>query len=148
MRPERSAIALVLFAALAVLGACVAENEASTADGPIKLRPGSRYSVDFAVEVAVSKYLDHLPLERQARIMRREGLAVQSSTLWDQLNALAHLLGPAHDRLHNAVLSEPVIGADETFWRLMDKRGRDKGVAKRWQAWTICACAARSVAVL
>ena len=36
MRPERSAIALVLFAALAVLGACVAENQASTADGPIK----------------------------------------------------------------------------------------------------------------
>jgi len=110
-----------------------------TATGPVKLRAGSRYSVDFAVEVAVSKYLDHLPLERQSRIMRREGLAVQSSTLWDQLDALAQVLSPAHERLHDSVLEQPVIGADETFWRLMDKRGRNKGVAKRWQAWTICA---------
>jgi len=34
-------------------------------------RRGRRYSADFAVEVAISKYLDHLPLERQVRIMRR-----------------------------------------------------------------------------
>jgi hypothetical protein len=32
----------------------------------------------FAIEVAIGKDLDHLPLERQARIMRREGLATES----------------------------------------------------------------------
>lgn len=40
-------------------GGCV-----ETAPAPLKLVPGGRYSVSFAVEVAVSKYLDHLPLER------------------------------------------------------------------------------------
>ena len=45
-----------------------------TAPGPLKLFPGARYSVDFAVEVAIAKYVDHNPLERQVRIMAREGL--------------------------------------------------------------------------
>jgi hypothetical protein len=30
-----------------------------------------------------------LPLERQVRMMAREGLRVESQTLWDQLQALA-----------------------------------------------------------
>lgn len=105
----------------------------------MKLRPGNRYSVDFGIEVAVAKYLDHLPLERQTRMMRRDGLEVVSSSLWDQINSLAKVLEPAHDRLHELMLQKPVIGADETFWRLMDKRGKDKGVNKRWHVWSLCA---------
>ena len=65
-----------------------------TALAPPKLIPGGRYSPEFAVEVATSKYLDHLPLERQARIMERQGLAVSSQTLWDQIDALARVLHP------------------------------------------------------
>jgi transposase len=60
---------------------CVCNGCVDTAPGPRRLaaRPdvrGQRYASEFAVEVAISKYGDHLPLERQARIMRREGLAV------------------------------------------------------------------------
>jgi transposase len=50
-------------------GGCV-----ETAPLPPRLVPGGRYSTDFAIEVAVGKCLDHLPLERQVRIMAREGL--------------------------------------------------------------------------
>jgi hypothetical protein len=32
---------------------------------------------------------DHLLLERQVRTMAREGLAIDSQTLWDQLERLA-----------------------------------------------------------
>jgi transposase len=39
-----------------------------------------------------------------------------------------------HDRLHEHVLGRPVIGADETFWRLMES-----GDNKRWQTWAVCA---------
>jgi transposase len=35
-------------------GACI-----ETAPGPLKLFEGARYSIDFAVDVAVQKYLDH-----------------------------------------------------------------------------------------
>ena len=42
-----------------------------TAPGPPKLQPGGRYSIEFAVHVAIAKFLDHLPLERQVRMMGR-----------------------------------------------------------------------------
>src|SRR5215813_7807996 len=73
---------------------CACNGCVDTAPGPLRLaaRPdarGHRYAPAFAVEVAIDKYLDHLPLERQARRMRREGLTIESQTLWDQLEALA-----------------------------------------------------------
>lgn len=110
-------------------GGCV-----ETALGPSKLIAGGRYSIDFAVGVAIAKYADHLPLERQVRVMKRQGLTTDSQTLWDQINALAKWLTPLHDRLHAYVLDQPVIGADETFWRLMES-----GQNKRWQTWAVCA---------
>jgi transposase len=110
-------------------GGCV-----ETALGPDKLIAGGRYSIDFAVGVAIAKYADHLPLERQVRVMKRQGLTTDSQTLWDQINALAKWLTPLHDRLHAYVLGQPVIGADETFWRLMES-----GQNKRWQTWAVCA---------
>jgi transposase len=62
-------------------GGCV-----EVAIGPRKLIPGGRYSSDFAVHVAVAKYCDHLPLERQVRMMRRQGLDVTSQTLCPSQN--------------------------------------------------------------
>lgn len=116
-------------------GACI-----ETAPGPLKLFDGARYSVNFAIHVAMAKYADHMPLERQVRMMQREGLEVDSQTLWDQLNALGKLLQPAHERLHAYVLSQPVIGADETHWRLMGEKNKKQGGAgKRWQVWAVVA---------
>lgn len=113
-------------------GGCVV-----TASAPPKLCAGARYSVDFAIEVAVCKYLDHEPLERQVRIMKREGLCTDSQTLWDQVERLARLLEPAYDRLHDVILAEPVVGADETRWRIMgEAAGNDKG-SKWWQIWLV-----------
>lgn len=103
-----------------------------TAPGPRKLIPGGRYSPAFAVEVATSKYLDHLPLERQSRIMQREGLSVGSQTLWDQLDALAGHLEPTYRELSRQVLASPLVHADETHWRLMAKSER-----KKYWAWCV-----------
>jgi transposase len=108
-------------------GGCV-----DTALGPPKLTPGGRYSVDFAVAVAVAKYLDHLPLHRQMRQMARAGLRVDTQTLWDQLQALARHLEPSLEALHRFVLEAPVIGADETRWKLLEKGG-----GKTWWAWSV-----------
>jgi transposase len=104
-----------------------------TAPAPPRLVPGGRYSTAFAIAVAVSKYADHLPLERQVRIMRREGLIVESQTLYDQIEALARLLWPAYDRIGAELLEEPVIFADETPWPLL---GKDVASAK-WHAWVM-----------
>ncbi|MBM3321532.1 MAG: IS66 family transposase [Candidatus Eisenbacteria bacterium] len=83
------------------------------------------------MEFAASKFLDHLPLERQARILRREGLAIDSQTLWDQTNLLAHHLAPTVQAIRHTVLESAVVGADETPWRLMG------GHPKRWWVWAL-----------
>ncbi len=116
---------------------CACNGHVATAPSPSRVslfddgRAG-RYSLDFAVEVAIDKYLDHLPLERQARKMGREGLKIDSQTLWNQIEALARKLAPAYEALQQRILAEPVVGADETWWRLMQGKG-----SKRWWAWSV-----------
>jgi hypothetical protein len=60
---------------------CKCNSAIVTAPMPPRLIPGGRYSVEFAIDVAVAKYLDHMPLERQVRVMQREGLKIDSQTL-------------------------------------------------------------------
>lgn len=101
-----------------------------TAPGPLKLLEGGRYSLDFAVEVAVQKYSEHLPLERQVRQMHRQGLYVTSQTLWDQIYALAQVLTPTYQALRRHVLSAGMVHADETTWKLLEKTP-----SKTWYVW-------------
>jgi transposase len=113
---------------------CSCNASVVTAPGPVKLTPGGRYSLEFAVHVAEQKYLDHMPLERQARAMGRKGLDVDSQTLWDQLGALARHLTPTYEALCEKVLSSDVVFMDETHWRVMDTDG-----SHRWWTWCVAA---------
>ena len=112
-------------------GGCI-----ETAPAPPKLMPGGRYSIDIAISIAVGKYGDHMPLERMASALGRQGLVIDSQTLWDQINALARILSPVHDALQATVLMQPVIGADETHWKLLGHKSAG-GKTKRWQVWAI-----------
>lgn len=118
--------------------ACSCGSCIDTALGPERAIPGGRYSLDFAVKVAIDKYLDHIPLARQERILRRHGLIVTSQTLWDQIHALGRRLESASRALLARVLAEPVIGLDQTGWPRLDGNGD-----KPWQMW--CLTAPRAV---
>ncbi len=98
---------------------CRCNGQVVTAPGPLKLIPGGRYSIDFAVHSAIAKFCDHLPLERQVRMMARAGLVVTSQTLWDQQAALAKHLEPTWKALCAEALAEGVLHVDETGWRMM-----------------------------
>ena len=52
-----------------------------TAPGPERLIPGGRYSPEFAVGVAVDKYVNDQPLASQVREMENQGLVVTTQTL-------------------------------------------------------------------
>lgn len=110
-------------------GACV-----ETAPGPERVSRGGRYSLGFGIKVAIDKYLDHIPLARQERILRRHGVEVSTQTLWKQLLALAHRLKPAWVALLEHALESPVIGVDQTGWKRLDDRKK-----KPWQIWCITA---------
>lgn len=101
---------------------------------PPRLLPGGRYSNDFAVEVATAKYEDHLPYDRQVRQMKREGLAVESQTLWDQVEALYKKLMPVWGELKAAAIVESVLCFDETRWEVLTKGSAAK---KSWTMWQL-----------
>jgi transposase len=111
---------------------CRCNEAVKTASAPAKLVPGGRYSVELAVHVAERKYLDHMPLERQVRAMGRAGLAVDSQTLWDQIEALAKHLEPTYRALLDKALEADVVYADETQWPLIE----GKKVSK-WWTWCV-----------
>lgn len=112
---------------------CKCGGDMRTAATNQPLLPGGRYSVEVGAHVVEKKYLDHMPLDRQRRSMNRQGLQVTTSTLWDQVNALADYLEPTYDLLRQYVLGADVIGVDETTWRLMAKKPTTK-----WWAWAMC----------
>jgi transposase len=110
-------------------GGCI-----ETSPGPERVTPGGRYSLDFAIKVAIDKYLDHIPLARQERILRRHGLLVTTQTLWDQLSALGRRLESASRALLARVLAQPVVGLDQTSWPRLDGKGD-----RPWQMWCLTA---------
>lgn len=110
-------------------GSCV-----ETALGPERALPGSRYSLAFAIKVLIDKWLDHIPLERQCRILERYGLVVTSQTLWDLSYAVAQRLSLVDAALFEYVKAQPVIGLDQTGWPRLEVQG-----SKPWQMWCLTA---------
>ncbi len=103
-----------------------------TALGPDRMIPGGRYTPNVAIKTAVDKYLDQLPLDRQEKIARRQGMQVTRQALWDQVWALALLLSPLVTRIKEFILTQPVLGVDESPFKLIKKGGSVK-----WQAWQL-----------
>ena len=89
---------------------------------PPRLVPGGHYSNNFAIETATMKYVDQIPFDRIARIFGREGVIVDSQTLWDQTFALGRLLKPGWLRLREEAFKEPVIGIDQSHWKRITKK--------------------------
>jgi len=110
-------------------GGCV-----DTAPGPDRALPGSRYSLAFAIKVLIDKWLDHIPLERQTRILGRHGLVVTSQTLWDLAYAVAKRLTLVDVALFAHVKARPVIGLDQTSWPRLEAHA-----SKPWQMWCLTA---------
>jgi transposase len=110
-------------------GGCV-----ETALGPERATRGGRYSLAFAIKVALDKYLDHIPLARQERILRRHGVEITTQTLWDQLSAIARRLAPTEAALSAHAAKQPVIGLDQTSWPKLEA-----DATKLWQMWCITA---------
>jgi transposase len=64
--------------------------------------------------VLVSKYCDHLPLNRQAQIYSRSGVELERSTLADWVGGCSRLLDPLVEVLHRYVLTASKLHADDT----------------------------------
>lgn len=62
--------------------------------------------------MVVSKYADHLPLNRQAQIYARQRIDLDGSTLADWAGRAAFLLRQLHARLLEKLKASPKLFAD------------------------------------
>jgi transposase len=113
-------------------GRCPRGCHVETAIGPERMIPGGRYTPNVAITAATDKYLDQLPLERQMKRARRQAVNLTTQALWDQVWALALLLLPLVGRIKEFILTQAVLGVDESPFKLIKKGGSVK-----WQAWQL-----------
>lgn len=111
---------------------CRCNGALVVAPPPVKHIAGGRYSLDFGSHVLARKYGWSEPLDRQRRAMEIDGLRVTTQTLWDQINAIAGKLEPVYHALRAYILGADVVGADETTWRLMNRK-----LPRKWWVWAI-----------
>ncbi|MCD0279736.1 IS66 family transposase, partial [Xanthomonas melonis] len=71
-------------------------------------------------QVAVAKYVDHLPLYRQQAIYARSGITLSRSTMAEWIGAIGVALQPLADRLAVRMRQQAVLHADETPVQLLD----------------------------
>jgi len=97
-----------------------------TAPNALKLIPGGKYSVDFAVEVVASKYLYHMPLERIRRQMESSGLNVICKTLYSLCFFVSCYLEDIAKEIKKEILSCGLaLHLDETRWPINNKKQDD-----------------------
>jgi len=93
-----------------------------TSPGPPKVRSGSRYSIDFAVSVAVDKYGFHMPLERQRRKMEGQGLEIDVKTLYGLCEGVAEHCKSMEERIRQDIFQDfCALHVDETPWPIVGK---------------------------
>lgn len=91
-----------------------------TAPGPTTLVDGGQYGIDLATEIVVRKFHDHLPWERQAKALERDGLRISPTTMWNQTRHVAGLLDEVYEAIREDIVSGHLRHADETRWRVIE----------------------------
>ncbi len=119
------------------------EEGMATAPAPDKVIEKGRPGPGLLADVLVGKYADHLPLNRQHGIYRREGVDLAVSTMVDWVARVAASLTPLALRLEELVLAAHVLGADDTGIKVLDKDAA--GGSKKGHLWCYIADATHAV---
>lgn len=128
---ERSFTVVTMKREKAVHGCSCAPVKIVTAPGLVKAVAKGRFSLDFAVMVAVSKYHDHMPLQLQSEQMARMNLTVRPDVLWNQLEHQAPHWEPTYEAIRRGCLESDCVSTDDTSWPMLE-RGR-----KTWHAFVL-----------
>lgn len=96
-----------------------------TAPMPAPVVPGSLVSPSAMAFIMTQKYVDGLPLYRQEQQLARLGVELSRQTLanWMILGS-QRWLRPMYDRMHEHLLSQDILHADETTLQVLQESGR------------------------
>jgi transposase len=83
--------------------------------------------------VAVSKYGDHIPLNRLESIFQRHGVELSRKTMCDWMAACAELVRPVWERMRELVLTSKALQTDDTPVPVLD---RERTCTRTGRVWT------------
>ena len=92
-----------------------------TATKPPQPIEKSTAGASLLAQVIVSKVADHVPVHRQAKILKRFGVEIADQTMCGGMRQSAELLDPLYGRLKQFVLSSKVVGTDDTPVKVLDR---------------------------
>jgi transposase len=96
-------------------------GDIQTAPALPRIKEGSSYSDEMIIDVAVSKYCDLIPIDRQAQMAGREGIkGLPPQSLIEGTHNLADFVGATYARLKTEMLASSVWHADETPHRMLE----------------------------
>ena len=105
-------------------GCRACENGLLTAPKPAQPIPRSFASASLLAYIIVAKFMDSLPLYRQEMIFKRLRIDLSRATLSNWVLKSAEVFTPFYDRLHEYLIRQKVIQADETTLNVIQD-GRD-----------------------
>ena len=89
---------------------------------------------ELLTHIIISKFADHQPLYRQSLIYGRSGVHLSDSTMADWVGRCGVALEPLVKRLHELLLNQPILHADETPVNIL-KFNNNKGKLKQGYVW-------------
>ena len=103
--------------------------EGCVVQAPAPERPidGGLATEAMVAHVLISKYCDSLPLYRQSKMLARQGIALDRSTLSNWVGRACWWLAPLYDLVVSTALSSEKVFADDTTLPVLDPgRGKTK----------------------
>lgn len=106
------------------------------APAPARVVPGGYASAGLLAWIAISKYVDHLPLYRLEQMSSRWGATISRRTMSDWVETTATWLEPIYRHMHRDLLASGYVQADETPVRCNDPDEKRGGTRHGW-LWVI-----------
>jgi len=86
-----------------------------------RIRPGSSYSDEMILDVALTKYCDLIPVERYVQIAARTGVTgLPANSLIQGTHNVADFLEVIYERIKAEVVKSKILHADETPHRMLE----------------------------
>lgn len=95
-----------------------------------RIKPGSGFSDEMIIDVAMSKYLELMPIERQASAAKRDGVDLAPNSMIESTHDLAEFVVPVYENLKKDIIESEVAHADETPHKMLE--GDKKS---NWSFW-------------
>lgn len=114
---------------------CVCENRKTVITAPSPDKPIAKSIASFSLlaDIITNKYQNHLPLDRQRRMMARENLIIPENTLVNWIGHAANILKPISDQIMTLALASHILQTDDTRVLVLDVE--TEGGSKTGRLW-------------